>query len=129
MLEPDPAVVKVAMAPPLLRTAHHVFPFINCVIADDAHAGDRIAIAPPIIVEIVAKRPNQIGFAVLPRRRLIERFLARLGRNRRLAEPFRPYCRPRQSPPLTHCHHAAVTPPRKASMTFETNLHRGPKRS
>ena len=41
-----------------------------------------------IIVEIVAKSPDQIGFAVLPRRWVVERFFAWIGRNRRLAKDF-----------------------------------------
>ena len=47
--------------------------------------------SPPatrIIVEIVAKSPDQIGFAVLPRRWVVERFFAWIGRNRRLAKDF-----------------------------------------
>ena len=42
----------------------------------------------PHIVEIVAKSPDQIGFAVLPRRWVVERFFAWIGRNRRLAKDF-----------------------------------------
>jgi transposase len=35
-----------------------------------------------------AKSPDQIGFAVLPRRWVVERFFAWIGRNRRLAKDF-----------------------------------------
>jgi transposase len=50
--------------------------------------GERVATATRIIVEIVAKSPDQIGFAVLPRRWVVERFFAWIGRNRRLAKDF-----------------------------------------
>jgi len=39
-------------------------------------------------VEIVRKLPDQVGFAVLPRRWVVERFLAWINRNRRLAKDF-----------------------------------------
>jgi putative transposase len=45
-----------------------LFPFIERVFADGGYAGERVATATRIIVEIVAKSPDQIGFAVLPRR-------------------------------------------------------------
>jgi len=44
--------------------------------------------ATTIIVEIVRKLPDQVGFAVLPRRWVVERFFAWIGRNRRLAKDF-----------------------------------------
>ena len=67
--------------PPLL-------PFIERVFADSAYAAKRVANATRIIVEIVRKHPGQIGFAVHPRRWVVERFFAWLGRNRRLAKDF-----------------------------------------
>ena len=41
-----------------------------------------------IAVEIVRKSPDQVGFAVNPRRWVVERFFAWIGRNRRLAKDF-----------------------------------------
>jgi transposase len=41
-----------------------------------------------IAVEIVRKNPDQIGFATNPRRWVVERFFAWIGRNRRLAKDF-----------------------------------------
>jgi transposase len=41
-----------------------------------------------IAVEIVRKSPDQVGFAVNPRRWIVERFFAWTGRNRRLAKDF-----------------------------------------
>jgi hypothetical protein len=41
-----------------------------------------------IAVEIVRKNPEQVGFAVNPRRWVVERFFAWIGRNQRLAKDF-----------------------------------------
>ena len=39
-------------------------------------------------VEIVSKPKDQVGFVVLPRRWVVERFFAWINRNRRLAKDF-----------------------------------------
>ena len=72
----------------LLRTSRGWFPFIERVFADAAYAAERVAKATHIVVEIVRKLPDQVGFAVLPRRWVVERFFAWLNRNRRLAKDF-----------------------------------------
>src|SRR5829696_6671256 len=58
------------------------------VFADSGYAGKRVAGATAIAVEIVRKNPDQVGFAVQPRRWVVERFFAWIGRNRRLAKDF-----------------------------------------
>jgi putative transposase len=69
-------------------------PFIEKVFADSGYAGDRVAQATVIAVEIVRKNPDQVGFAVNPRRWVpgssprTERVFAWIGRNRRLAKDF-----------------------------------------
>src|SRR6516164_8081050 len=73
---------------PLLRFSRRIFPFIQRVFADSGYAGAKVATATLIAVEIVRKHPNQIGFAVNPRRWVVERFFAWIGRNRRLAKDF-----------------------------------------
>ena len=73
---------------PLLRALRRVFPFIQRVFADGGYAGEKVATATLIAVEIVRKNPDQIGFAVQPRRWVVERFFAWIGRNRRLAKNF-----------------------------------------
>ena len=55
-------------AVPLLRASRRSFPFVEHVFADTVYAGDRVANATRIVVEIVRKLPDQVGFAVLPRR-------------------------------------------------------------
>ena len=49
---------------------------------------ERVTAATNILVEIVRKQPNQVGFVVLPRRWVVERFFAWINRNRRLAKDF-----------------------------------------
>ena len=73
-------------AVPLLKAARRLFPWIERVFADSAYAGEKVATATQIVVEIVKKCPDQVGFAVQPRRWVVERFFAWLGRNRRLAK-------------------------------------------
>jgi putative transposase len=72
----------------VLRVSRQFWPFIEKVFADAAYAAERVASATRIVIEIVKKNANQIGFAVLPRRWVVERFFAWLGRNRRLARDF-----------------------------------------
>jgi putative transposase len=75
-------------AVPLLQASRAAFPFVERVFADTAYAGERVANATRIIVEIVSKLPNQVGFVVLPRRWVVERFFAWINRNRRLSKDF-----------------------------------------
>jgi transposase len=75
-------------AVPLLQASRGPFPFVQHVFADTAYAGERVANATRIVVEIVRKLPDQVGFTVLPRRWVVERFLAWINRNRRLAKDF-----------------------------------------
>jgi len=55
-------------------------------IADAGYAGERPAMATLINVEIVRQPPDQVGFAVHPKRWVVERFFAWINRNRRLWE-------------------------------------------
>ena len=89
MLEPHPASIQDRdSGGPLLRVSRRIFPFIQRVFADSGYAGEKVAQATLIAVEIVRKNPDQIGFAVNPRRWVVERFFAWIGRNRRLAKDF-----------------------------------------
>ena len=63
-------------------------PFIQRIFADSGYAGKKVTTATSIVVEIVRKNPDQVGFAVNPRRWVVERFFAWIGRNRRLAKDF-----------------------------------------
>jgi len=75
-------------AVPLLQASRGAFPFVERVFADTAYSAERVANATRIVVEIVRKLPDQIGFALLPRRWVVERFFAWINRNRRLAKDF-----------------------------------------
>jgi transposase len=69
-------------AVPLLRASRGLFPWIEAVFAGAGYAADRVATATRIGVEIVRTHPDQGGCAVPPRRWVVERFFAWLGRNR-----------------------------------------------
>jgi len=55
------------------------------VFADAAYAGERVATATRITVQIVRKADDQIGFKIHKRRWVVERFFAWIGRNRRFS--------------------------------------------
>ena len=85
ILEPQPADVQDREgAPIVLRLSRGSFPFIAKAFADMGFAGDGPANATAITVHIVRKPPDQVGFAVHPRRWVVERFFAWISRNRRL---------------------------------------------
>lgn len=66
----------------LLRLSRRSFPFVVQAFADTSYARDRPGTATSITV--VRKPPDQVGFAVHPRRGVVERFFAWTSRNRRL---------------------------------------------
>src|SRR3989337_769022 len=85
ILEPQPAHVQDRDgACVVLRLSRRAFPFIAQAFADRGYAGEAPAQATAIRIEIVRKPPDQIGFAVHPRRWVVERFFAWISRNRRL---------------------------------------------
>lgn len=89
LLVPHPASVQDRDgAGPVLRASRRPFPFIDRVFADAGYASERVSKATRILVEIVRKGPDQVGFAVHPRRWVVERLFAWIGRNRRLAKDF-----------------------------------------
>lgn len=75
-------------AVPLLKASRRSFPFIALAFADTAYAAKRVRDATCIAIQIVRKIPEQVGFEVHPRRWVVERCFAWLGRNRRLAKDF-----------------------------------------
>ena len=111
LIEPHPASIQDRDGGgPLLQASRRLFPFIERVFADGGYAGERVATATRIIVEIVAKSPDQIGFAVLPRRWVVERFFAGSAATEGLPKISRPASTP-PGPSFTPlpscCSHAA----------------------
>jgi len=85
VLDPQPADVRDRDgAIPVLPLLRKSFPFVVKAFADMGYSGDKPRNATLVDVEIVRKPPDQIGFAVHPRRRAVERFFAWINRNRRL---------------------------------------------
>ena len=73
-------------AGPLLSVSRRFWPFVQTAFADSAYDAERVATATDVALEIVRKHPDQVGFAVQPRRWVVERFFAWINRNRRLAK-------------------------------------------
>jgi transposase len=76
----------------VLAAIHTAFPWLRHVFADGAYAGDKLEDALARIgrwtLEIVKRPDGTKGFEVPPRRWVVERTLAWLNRNRRLAKDF-----------------------------------------
>jgi transposase len=73
---------------PLLAEARRRFPFVERIFADGAYQGAATAAAVRALGdwEIVKRSDQASGFEVLPKRWIVERSLAWLGRCRRLAK-------------------------------------------
>ena len=76
----------------VLKAIRQRFPWLRHVFADGGYAGDKLRDALRRIgkwtVEIIKRSDTAKGFEVLPRRWVVERTLAWLSRNRRLAKDF-----------------------------------------
>jgi transposase len=79
-------------AVPLLRALRRAFPELQHVFADRVYRGnqllDALADCGPWTIQIVQRPEGAKGFQLLPRRWVVERSLAWLGRCRRLAKDF-----------------------------------------
>jgi len=77
-------------APALLASARDLVPWRHLVFADGGYAGDKLREALKDqggwTIEIVKRSDTAKGFVLLPRRWVVERTLAWLNRNRRLAK-------------------------------------------
>jgi transposase len=79
-------------AVPLLAALRRDFPDLAHIFADRVYRGEQlrnaIADCGPWTIEIVERPPGVKGFQLLPRRWVVERTFAWLGRSRRLAKDF-----------------------------------------
>jgi transposase len=79
-------------AVPLLRGLRRSFPKLRHIFADRIYRGPQLRAAiddcGPWTIEIVERPPGVKGFQLLPRRWVVERTFAWLGRSRRLAKDF-----------------------------------------
>lgn len=79
-------------AVPLLRSLRRTFPRLDHIFADRVYRGaqllNAIADCGPWTIEIVQRPAGVKGFQLLPRRWVVERTFAWLGRSRRLAKDF-----------------------------------------
>jgi transposase len=76
----------------VIEAIHDLFPWLRHLFADGAYAGEKLRHALAKLgqwtIEIVKRSDHRTGFEVLPRRWVVERTLAWLNRNRRLAKDF-----------------------------------------
>src|SRR6266849_10435549 len=79
-------------APLLLAAVRYAFPWLRHVFADAGYAGDKLQTALKKLgkwtIEIVKRVQTTPGFHLIKRRWVVERTIAWLNRNRRLAKDF-----------------------------------------
>jgi putative transposase len=117
-------------APPLMRASRRRWPFVQLAFMDSGYAGDRVASATAIRVEIVRKPKDQVGLPpcgrwLKPRRScppLGGRTLLRLDRPKPTPrQGLRGHHRLRQRLPLRRFRHHPAAPHRTFRMRFETD--------
>ena len=78
--------------PQVLKNIRNRFPFLSHIFADGGYAGEqfagKVAETGKWSIEIIKRSDTAKGFVLLPRRWVVERTLAWLNRNRRLAKDF-----------------------------------------
>jgi putative transposase len=92
-------------AVPLLKASRKAFPFVERAFVDSGYRAERVSQATSIVIEVVKKSAGQVGFVVLPRRWVVERFFARINRNRP-RQALRGHYRLRRDLPQRRLRHA-----------------------
>ena len=76
----------------VIEAIHQLFPWLRHLFADSVYNGPKLREALAKFgdwtIEIVKRAADAAGFQLLPRRWVVERTLAWLNRNRRLAKDF-----------------------------------------
>jgi len=76
----------------VLAGIRRLYPWLRHVFADAGYAGDKLREALSVLgrwtVQIIKRSDTAVGFEVLPRRWVVERTFAWIGRCRRLAKDF-----------------------------------------
>ncbi len=72
----------------LLRQARRRFPFVERIVADGSYGGPKMRALVGSWKHEIVKRSDVRGFVVLPKRCIVERTLAWISRNRRLARDY-----------------------------------------
>jgi putative transposase len=79
------------------KRTRRLFPFVERIYADGGYQGPRVRAAAARTgtwkIEIIKRSDIAKGFVVLPKRWVVERTLAWISRNRRLARDFECYAR------------------------------------
>jgi len=79
-------------APLVIEAIHDLFPWLRHLFADRSYSGDELLLTLGKFgrwsIDIIKRIADTVGFVVLPRRWVVERTLASLNRNRRLAKDF-----------------------------------------
>jgi putative transposase len=103
----------------VIEAIHQLFPWLRHLFADSVYNGPNLREAlvkfGKWTIEIVKRAADAAGFQLLPRRWVVERTLAWLNRNRRLAKGFRGFDRERQSVGL---HRLCTAPYQEIGLTL-----------
>src|SRR3954470_10405632 len=112
-------------AGPLLSVSRRFWPFVQTAFADSAYDAKRVAAATDIVVEIVRKHPDQVGFAVHPRRWVVERFFAWIKSQSAPRQGCRGHNPLSPRLPLRCLRHAPHPPPRPHRLNSKTDSQSG----
>ena len=88
-LEPHEAGIQNRdEAVPSLKQSRSSFPSVEKLFGQSGYADGTVANATSIAVEVVRRKPDQVGFAAQPRRWVVVGFFAWIKQSRPLAKDF-----------------------------------------